>query len=650
MSGFRTSAGPPTPPPAGRRASVTSTYSPTAAKDLLEQVTKRLNDDYRFVRFPGRPGSTNYEQRVSFDTIDVQAADDDPLLDFSDDDAYTSMRNLINDLDPGRARGRGRELLVPSGPSPVRSPSLSPTRMLSPIRGMDMLAFFKSQIPYPTRPLITHRGCMFTRMHKDFEKLYLGELATRPVLPRRVILVYISGRKHTWVSLDWILGKFIENGDTVIVVSAINHRLAAPASRLTKYPSPQRYIPRAPKVRQRQRNRPEFIKEIASDIMDYCTRVVNPEVIAKITVEIAEGKTKDVLRDMYKLYEPNIFTSGSKVNPRNSAPLKSWLSSRLTDRMVKNFPLPVIVVPALNMGPFEETLQNATPMSASSSASKAQSDSSHKSHQSEVSHPHSGDVSTKMSIIRDQADDADDSDMGSLSSGSVRSDSSAGSTGSSRSWTSFDEIAELYDAYREDLRNNIGVLVKKEHNNQFYANFAKVISDKSLQFCDDIRGVNPDFKGKGAVLARAITGSNSFGNVPYKTKSLLAPVGESKPARSGSPSMSYSELKRSLQAKSALGAGASVPQITVEGTSPLSLSPALTRPSALKFQDPDVPPKRRGTSLKTKKLTKFLSYEDLSSSRLNIEPSKSHPDIRGVMSGESEKKKKKKKKSFWKLF
>lgn len=35
------------------------------------------------------------------------------------------------------------------------------------------------------------------------------------------------------------------------------------------------------------------------------------------------------------------------------APLRSWQSSKLTDRIIKNFPLPVIAVPAVNMCQFE---------------------------------------------------------------------------------------------------------------------------------------------------------------------------------------------------------------------------------------------------------------------------------------------------------
>ena len=38
----------------------------------------------------------------------------------------------------------------------------------------------------------------------------------------RTILVYVSGRIHTWGSIRLILSKFIEDGDHVIIIASIN--------------------------------------------------------------------------------------------------------------------------------------------------------------------------------------------------------------------------------------------------------------------------------------------------------------------------------------------------------------------------------------------------------------------------------------------
>ncbi|KAM9893850.1 hypothetical protein OXX69_011560, partial [Metschnikowia pulcherrima] len=237
---------------------------PTPAQLLLQQLTTRQNDDYRHIRFesgrenPGR----KYEQRVSFDTINIRAAED-PSLDFLDDESkaefLATRRRLSAESMDGRGRGSDRDYL--SLRSPGTSPNGSPTRVLSPLRGKDVSVLFqRGHLPYPTTPILTRKCCTLTRIHKDFEDLYLGNLASKglwPTLRGRVIMVYVSGRKHTWVAMDWILCNFVQHGDTVVIVSSIPHALGASGSRFTHYPPPHAYPPKTEKVRQRQRNRPE---------------------------------------------------------------------------------------------------------------------------------------------------------------------------------------------------------------------------------------------------------------------------------------------------------------------------------------------------------------------------------------------------------
>lgn len=639
LVGFRTSMSPP-----HIDFIVNAAQHSGNSPSLLDALNERSNSDYRTITFKTttRP-NPDYQNRVSFDTIDIQVADEDPTLDFSDDDYFSPVRSRHsgNELD---VRGRNRE--DDFARSPGASPHASPTRMLSPIRGVDMSRLF-NQNRYPTTPIVTRRGCTFTKMHKKFENLYLGKIKhLYPVLPGRVIVVYISGRQHTWVALDWILRSFIEHGDTVVVATAINHTLGQPSAKISNYPSPSRYQAKTSRVRQRQRNRPEYIKEIAGNIMNYAMTVVNPNIIAKITVEICEGHTKEVLKDIYKLYEPNIVSTASKVNARNSAPLKSWLSSRLSDRLVKNFPLPVIVVPALNMAQFERELKDeiegispATSVNESSSGyASSMSRTGSKQTENLVS-------SSTMKIIGKEHE-KDDEDASSLSDGSLHSlVSSSASVASGDSYNSYDEISDLYADYRRGLHKELHKLTLSKRDDQYFVNFVKAISDKSLQFCEDLRSVNPDFRGEGSKLARAITGSNSFGAVPFKTKSLLAPV-EEKP-RPSSGGISYEELKRNLK-RNALRSNEEVngPTILIDPPS-ASPSPSTTpRPTMLKFSDAPKPQRKsRGGPM----LKKFLSNDESTADKVNLEPSKSHPDIRTVMLTDSGAKKKKKKK-FWKLF
>ncbi|KAK6457084.1 uncharacterized protein RJT20DRAFT_37012 [Scheffersomyces xylosifermentans] len=648
-----------------------------SSEDLLEYFKNKQSDSYREIQFriPEEKKlltKSYYDKRVSFDTVDIRT--DEDVQDLWDDvfgwemyDSFASSnRGRKNELSPRRSSAASA-----GDRSPIRGYSkrsidisnydLSPLDIDKSRLDISRLDALMAQVPpvtYPTRPIVTHRGCTYSKVHKDFEPLYLNKLNNKqngylkPVLPSRVILVYLSGRRHTWVALDWILHNFIENGDTVIIVSATNSdMLMNPRRRNSFYTQDTFAPPKTPKARFRMRNKPEYTKFIAKDIMSYVLEVINPNVIAKVTVEIAVGKTKDVLKEMYKLYEPNLVCTGTKPNMSISAPLRSWLSSKLTDRLVKNFPLPVIVVPAVNMTQFEFALQDeinsknskaAEQMDYSSSTSSAQSgtDSMTLSEGSNVSSSALGTTN------------ADTDDVSSVSSGT-----SGSSVMSEESYSSYDEISQLYYDYKKDLATGFRKLRKQPMDESYFANQMKLVSEKSLTLCDDIRSVDPDFRGNGSKLARAITGSNSFGVVPYKTKSMLDPI--IKPQ-----SLSYSELKKNLQKKS----------VTSQTTSPLSTPepPAIVvehhdestpSPRTLKFVDAEVPKSSKGgkgPSLKL--LQKSLSHDvdDNYNVRLKLEPLKSHPDMKTVFNTDGisdvsvgkkgKKNKSSKKKSFWKLF
>lgn len=694
------------------RSGYFSSSGSESSDDLLVQLEARQSDQYRNIKFLiPKAGlhepftKKNYEKRVSFDTINIQYSDDfdNDFDDYEDSDLdpysgnYKGYNSNINEYNFNNAsRGRRLDRSITRSPSPnqfgrnpLESPSTSPNRrMLSPMRynPTDVSRFLNPyRTDYPTRPIITHRGCTFTKFHKKFEDLYLHKLYNeennwlKPILPLRVILVYISGRKHTWVALDWILRNFIEHGDSIIVVLAINHDLSS-RRRYSNYQSPQKIVAKTPKMRSRQRNRPEYIKFIAKNIMTYIMEVINKDIIAKVSVEIAEGNLKSVLKEMYKLYEPSLVCTGTKPNMRISAPLKSWLSSKLTDRLVKNFPLPVIVVPAMNMANFEVNLQNEiNSRYVGKTGVGLSNESSIVSTNSEFS-------SSDANHEKDQIDD----------SSSINSDESVGSDSSANSYSSYDEISKLYKNYQNNLHEQLTACKKEVIDENYFSNFVKVISDKSSTFCDEVRSVDPDFRGKGSKLARAITGSNSFGTVPYKTKSLLQPLEHAKSTLSAAlstPGLSYKDLKRNLKLKQQQQQQQQQPPtINIEQHSPIEPP----RKSALKFVDLQSPSKDSisignnnnskvenlsktdsSSSLsskdlkkqakeekkllkKNKSLKKSLSHDiDSKQSRPVLEPLKSHPDITMLSkqssdnedsSSDKKKHKKKGRNKFWSLF
>lgn len=612
--------------------------------DLLDYLTT-VDDSYRHIKLhiPANhvpEAKKHYEKRVLFDTINVEYDSDDD----SDDDSGR---------DRGRDRGRGF-------PSPLHSPSVSPMRMRSPGRGsldtrsgdrrgsfdargnfdlarasLDLSLNFDgvelsrilsnyNQPKYPTTPIITHRGCTMTKLHNQYKDLYAGKLFNHenkflfPVLPHRVILVYITARKHTWVALDWVLNKFIQNGDSVIIVLAIGLKSMYRA----KLFSTENLRLITPKQRIQARNRPEYVKNIAKNIMSYSMEVINPKVIAKVSIELAIGKSKRVLQEMYKLYEPNLVVTGAKPSVHISAPLRSWTSSKITDRLVKNFPLPVIIIPAVNMGPFEKTLAK------------------------EINSRYTPTTPLSERITATVTHKANSPDDASISS--------------SDSYSSFEEISEQYQLYKSKLHTKLESCGDNGYTEQYFSDVLRVISDRSAEFCRELKSIDPDFRGRGAKLARAITGSNSFGTVPYKTKSMLAAVEPPppEPAVDNTPKISYKEVKRRLRENQQAGA----PQIVVSKEKSPSLSPmSLAAPPSsppkqmLKFVNLEKPSERPKKLMDLKKLQKSFSHDGDTRPRPSLEPMKSHPDLHPAAKGDGKMEKelsktKKKSSKFWKLF
>lgn len=627
---------------AGKRAQWSS------AEALLRKLTTK-NDDYRYVTFavPDNAKTASaklYQDRVSFDTVNLEILQDNNFGEDDNDDYdfYTLFKGNSTELSRGRQRTRS--------PSPsmnrIAMSGGSPSRVLSPMRsGSDVGLFCNTpKVAYPTTPIITHRGCTYTKTHRDFEKLYSYELYTKennylkPVLPLRTILVYISGRRHSWVALDWILHNYIEHGDTVVISSAVYPEIVALKRRRRSAYSSYR----GSSSRIRSKPRLQHLKLTTHNIMNYALEVVNPNIIAKISVDLTVGYTKDVLKDMYKLYEPNLVCLGAKQNSRISAPLRSWRSSKITDRLVKNFPLPVIVVPAMNMRNFELNLADEIQKRYSSVQTSGT-----------LNNTPRNESKADVSSLEQLEDDLD----ASLDNESIISEESASSGGSQSSYSSFTEILSLYKNYKSELSGRLHDLSDQDVNEDYYANMLRTISDESAFLCREIRDLQPDITGKGAKLAIAITGSTSYASTVFKTKSMLDPIEARKSEELlPYPAMTYKDLKKKLKENERKSADYSdIPKITIYEPTKDAPSESLPNTSTLKFVEQTKPSEERRSSRKSKSLTKSLSHEmDPVLSRPKIHTTKSNPDIFSVGKSsedkDKDKKKKKKKKRFLGLF
>lgn len=302
-------------------------------KSILAPHSKRTLEDRNFIK------------SVSFDTVNVSYSDgQEPLY---------SPRSDEEDEEILQMRSRWRSQIDRSAQlSPSRSTSPSP-RSSSPRLDRRKSTFVASGPQYPTRPIITHDSCSMAKKHALYDDLYAGRLEGKVAkLPNRGIMCYISGRKHTWVAIDWCCNQFLQDGDSLVVVASIR-----PQGRSLARLNRRQYSSVASAgglTENKVRNSPEWSQATAENIMKYCLAVLNPNKIVKISVDLCVGSTEEVLSDMFALYQPSLVVTGAK--PANNAPTIPWATKRLTDRLVSSLPVPMIIVPSKNMGMFETKL------------------------------------------------------------------------------------------------------------------------------------------------------------------------------------------------------------------------------------------------------------------------------------------------------
>ncbi|QPG75159.1 hypothetical protein FOA43_002504 [Brettanomyces nanus] len=321
---------------------------------------------------PGRaPLASAFRTLVSFDTVNIGFSDDATSDNTSRVSALEDRNSALLDEEFGLHSDRRT-----SGSSRWRSPSpsnrdISPTsstKDLSPTTGSRELSppnrlassGGRSRSParassifrkYPTTPIITHDSCTLTKKHRQFDRLYSGALKPRTaVLPNRNILCYVSGRKHTWVAVDWCCNQLLEDGDTLVIIASIRPNWRSSLRRRLSSGSIFA-ADHSLMTEEGIRRSPEYAKVVTENLMKYALAILNSNKIIKITVELSVGNTKDVLKDMYSLYMPSVVVTSAK--PTAAPSTKSWLTSRITDRLVKNFAVPVVIVPAINMDLFQ---------------------------------------------------------------------------------------------------------------------------------------------------------------------------------------------------------------------------------------------------------------------------------------------------------
>ncbi|GMM33796.1 Jip4 protein [Saccharomycopsis crataegensis] len=415
-----------------------------------------------------------YQSRVSFDTVNIDVSPSEGV----DPEIYPEYYGIDPSL---RLQGTRRvsETHAELRPEILASMSDSDYRK------------YQKKIKKANEAIqaMHNQVCCYSKEHKDFNQIYVNynnrdTKALRPTdklpaFPRRTILVYISGRKHTWVALDWAIKKLLKDGDHLVVVASIFPELMEKLD-ISSSAIHSRSVSRSPNRTNRfdtsgnigirgsrsnlgsrsgstmgsrsastiRTNRFKSlnmdraridgddddddddgddddelhgfkvsagfadkdildIRKKAKSIIQYIMTVADPDLIIKVTIDLSVGSTKDVLKDSYILYTPTLVVCSAKPK-EDSAPLRSWKSSRLSDRVVKNFTIPVIIVPAMNMNKFVSKLFESLSERISPEIKTASSTSVVSATQIKAELPQNNSAPASLNDLVKKSDDDDD--------------------------------------------------------------------------------------------------------------------------------------------------------------------------------------------------------------------------------------------------
>ncbi|SCU94213.1 LADA_0G07250g1_1 [Lachancea dasiensis] len=228
-----------------------------------------------------------------------------------------------------------------------------------------------------------------TPMSKEQRRraLIIGKKVGFPNSPRTIVC-HISGRKYTWVGLDWLVKRFAQDVDHLVIIANIpkmsNHqsrsrsrsRSAAPrsksAARSRRLSGTSETLHRtlsAEAGTDRNQNKHEqwlewasgydadHIKQVLKNILNYVVCILPKDRAIKITVEIVIGKTRKILVDSMNVYSPELIVLSTQ-RAKEGESLVKWRSKSLIDKACQSFPVPIILVPVRKLVELEASVRD----------------------------------------------------------------------------------------------------------------------------------------------------------------------------------------------------------------------------------------------------------------------------------------------------
>lgn len=270
----------------------------------------------------------NLRPGVSFDTVAISYSRDgreDYLLSSDsgtddDDDGFNDLRS-VSPFANGRSPSPAVSQMFFNG-CDIDNRSKEPQRFDS--RGF--------RVDYPTSSAVTKDSFVLTSQHLDYMQYTENK-------PSRTLLVYITGRRHTWVGLDYALDKLLRNGDHLVVISRV------PSSFKDELPHSQNCSDEVD---------PHVFCNAARRIERYIKFIAPPETNFKLTIDLyLSHSTIPVINEASSIYNPHVMVVSQKPNMRFSQDQHSWSTSRMSARLFKKIYIPLIIVSSMKMNEFE---------------------------------------------------------------------------------------------------------------------------------------------------------------------------------------------------------------------------------------------------------------------------------------------------------
>lgn len=176
---------------------------------------------------------------------------------------------------------------------------------------------------YPSRPCVTHKALSLSKINRSFDEYLQSVSAATSRDAMRTVLCYISGRRHTWSSVDWYVENAAKDGDYLVIMSRLpNYEQHLTNTKSTQNSSLEEYQFGKNVGSSRRKSDPKALsstevgliirdvdllaRQKCSEILDYYTEKCSKKYM-KITVElIKEDSFEKSLTSAVSLYKPDL--------------------------------------------------------------------------------------------------------------------------------------------------------------------------------------------------------------------------------------------------------------------------------------------------------------------------------------------------------